>query len=83
MFLTKTTHLATDRPKILGYIILYEYIYIYNLVYKRCNDLLLRGGTKRAGSKDEVTANKGRKRKVIGRDNVKNCRQKKKKLSVS
>ena len=39
--------------------------------YKRCNDLLLRGGTKRGGSKDEETANKGRKR-----DNVKDCRQK-------
>jgi len=56
---------------------------IYNLGYKRSNNLLLRGATKRGGSKDEETANKGRKRKAIGRDNVKYCRQKRKKLSVS
>jgi len=54
-----------------------------NLGYKRCNDLLLRRGTKRSGSKDEETANKGRKIKEIGRENVKDSRQKKKKLSVT
>jgi len=39
--------------------------------------LLLRRGTEKGGSKDEETANKGRKRKGIGRDNVKDCRKKK------
>jgi hypothetical protein len=35
----------------------------YNLGYKRYNNLLICGGTKRGGSKDEETANKDRKRK--------------------
>jgi hypothetical protein len=35
---------------------------IPNLGYKRRNDLLLREGTKRGGSKHEETENKGSKR---------------------
>ena len=49
---------------------------IPNLGYKRCNDLLLRRGTKRSDSRGEETANKGREMKEKGRENVKDSRQK-------
>jgi hypothetical protein len=56
---------------------------IYKLGYKRCSLLLLRDGTNRGGFKGEGTGNKGRKSKVIRRENMKEYRQKKKKKTFS